>query len=190
MRCFIHIFLKFQIHFLIETLSEQIVWPLSLVLRLSPPPPPWRRCSYIVRAVPRHARWIHRYAQDQLLKRIREKDIQTDNLYHRVKWIPVVSLRRSVFRATPWMRIYLSLFRSVDPNSPLPRWKRAGINPNKPNPSWPRWWQTPRLEDPTVKGSFWERYNDFFWLYMCLSRSDTGILSVFLRHFIRGDRWI
>lgn len=68
------------------------------------------------------------------------------------------------------MRIYLSPFRSVDPNSPLPRWKPAGINLNKPNQSWPRWWQTPRREDLTVKGSFWERYEDFFdFFYMWLS---------------------
>lgn len=105
----------------------------------------------------------HQYAPDQLLKVNTRKgfiyiQVRTDHFYHCVQWIPVVSPRRSVFRATPWMRIYLSLFRNVDLNSPQLLWKPAGINTNKPNRSWPKWWQTPRREDPTVKGSFWERY--------------------------------
>lgn len=138
--------------------------------QLAPPPDPWRHSPAIYpgSAVPRHARWIQLDAADASLRtrptteKITAKEYnytRTEYLHRCVKWIPVVSPRRSVFRATPWMRIYLSLLRSVvDPNSPLPRWKPAGINPNRPNRSWPRWWQTPKREDPTVKGSFWERY--------------------------------
>ena len=90
--------------------------------------------------------------------------ITTDGLIvsHRcATWIPAVSPRRSAFRATPWMRIYSSLLRSADPNSPQRRWKPAGTNPNRPNRSWRRWWRTQRRADPTLKESCWERYGDF-----------------------------
>lgn len=137
----------------------------------------------------------HQYAPDQLPRVKTRKGfiniyiyiniyIRTDHFYHCVKWIPVVSPRRSVFRATPWMRIYLSLFRNVDLNSPLLRWKPAGINPNKPNRSWPKWWLTPRREDPTVKGSFWERYALIF--YMCLFHRRSDFCDV----LSWDDEWI
>ena len=74
------------------------------------------------------------------------------------KWIPAVSPRRSASRATPWMRIYLSLLRSVEPRSRLPRGEPGGTDPTRANRSWLRWWRTPRRGGHTVKGSSWERY--------------------------------
>lgn len=77
------------------------------------------------------------------------------------------------------MRIYLSLFRSVDPNRLLSRWKPTGLNPNKPNQSWPKWWQSARRAGPTVKESFWERYGDFV-LHVLVSPRYSDLSSRFL----------
>lgn len=72
------------------------------------------------------------------------------------EWIRLVSAQYSVIPVRWWTRICLSRLRSA---LSLYRHKnRTGANVNKRKWSWRRWWPIRKLDDLTLKESFWERY--------------------------------